>query len=96
MSVEEKRDLSYEVYLDPCAVRDLDEIKDVKTYSRIDEALDRLKDNPRPPSVKKLWDNIYRIRVGRFRIIYPIHDKEKVILVSLIAPRDKISYDKLR
>ncbi len=95
MSAKEKDELSYEVYLDPHATKNLDKIKDLTTYSRIDEALERLKHNPRPRNVKKLWDKVYRIRVGRFRIVYLIHDKEKVILVSLIAPRDKIDYEKL-
>lgn len=94
MNVEEKGEL-YEVYLDPRAARNLDNIKDDATYSQIDEALERLKSNPRPLGVKKLWNKVYRIRVGRFRIIYLIDDKDNVVLVSLIAPRDKISYERL-
>ena len=42
-----------------------------------------LKDNPRPNSVKKLkgYDNTYRIRVGNYRVIYEIKDRETIVLV---------------
>jgi len=93
-SVEE--DGVYEVLLDPHAARQLDDIRDEKVYQRIESALERLSTNPRPIGVKKLWDKVHRIHIGRFRIIYVIDDKDKVVLVSDIKPRTERTYRKLR
>jgi mRNA interferase RelE/StbE len=45
--------------------------------------------NPRPAGCKKLsgFDNLYRVRVGDWRISYAIEDERLVILVLEIAPR---------
>ena len=42
-----------------------------------------LQDNPRPNGVKKLkgYENTYRVRVGNYRIIYEIYDRETIVLV---------------
>ena len=60
---------------------------------RIEAALDRLSDNPRPAGVKKIRGNIYRIRSGDWRIIYAVFDKDKLVLVGKIARRAEDSYD---
>ncbi|MFC4335175.1 type II toxin-antitoxin system RelE family toxin [Salininema proteolyticum] len=54
-------------------------------------ALDRLSREPRPDGVRKLAgrDNEWRIRVGRCRIIYEIHDGRLVVIVLDILSRDK-------
>ena len=56
---------------------------------RIREAIWSLADDPRPPGCVKLvgYDNLYRLRVGDWRIIYAIEDDQLVILVIEIAPR---------
>jgi mRNA interferase RelE/StbE len=58
---------------------------------RIDEAIQALATNPRPPGCKKLsgmgYTNHYRIRVGEWRISYAIEEDELIILVIEIAPR---------
>ena len=42
-----------------------------------------LSNNPRPDGVKKLkgYENTYRIRVGNYRVIYEIEDREMIVLV---------------
>ena len=50
-----------------------------------------LADAPRPIGVKKLkgYENIYRIRVGDYRVIYEIQDQEMlVIILSSIHRKD--------
>lgn len=58
---------------------------------RIDEKLHEIETNPRPPGCKKLsgmgYDNLYRVRVGGWRISYLVEDDDLVVFVAEIAPR---------
>jgi mRNA interferase RelE/StbE len=56
---------------------------------RIAAAIDGLAENPRPPGCKKLvaQDNLFRVRVGDWRIIYAIFDRELIVLIVDISPR---------
>ncbi len=47
---------------------------------------------PRPFGYKKLsgTDSTYRVRVGDFRVIYEIHDKEVLVTVLKIGHRSEI------
>jgi len=59
---------------------------------RIRQAIRSLAENPRPVGYKKMagYENLYRIRVGDWRIIYAIEDDELIVLVLEIAPRGGI------
>ncbi|MEE9466048.1 MAG: type II toxin-antitoxin system RelE/ParE family toxin [Candidatus Neomarinimicrobiota bacterium] len=59
---------------------------------QIRKAIDSLALNPRPDGVRKLaaTNNIYRIRVGQYRVVYAIKDKELRILVIKIGHRKDI------
>ncbi len=58
---------------------------------RIANALDLLKLEPRPSGVKKLQhSNLYRIRVGDYRIVYEIDDRDRLIRVTRIRHRREI------
>jgi mRNA interferase RelE/StbE len=54
----------------------------------------KLSENPRPPGVKKLEGSgdLYRVRVGDYRIIFQIDDYALVVLVVRVADR-KDAYD---
>jgi mRNA interferase RelE/StbE len=56
------------------------------------QAIDQLSDNPRPDGCKKLkgTDNLWRIRINDYRIVYQIKDKQLLILVILIGHRKDI------
>ncbi len=56
---------------------------------RIRVAIWALADDPRPSGCKKLagYENLYRVRVGSWRIVYAIEDDRLVILIVRIAPR---------
>jgi mRNA interferase RelE/StbE len=60
--------------------------------ARLVEAADALASNPRPHGVKKLQgdENLWRIRVGAYRIVYEIHDDRLVVLVIRIGDRKDI------
>jgi len=57
--------------------------------NRISKAIDGLAGNPRPEGCKKLegYDNLYRMRVGDWRISYAIEDDQLIVLVIEVAPR---------
>jgi len=59
-------------------------------------ALRKLQKDPRPRQAKKLsgLDELYRIRVGDYRIVYTIRNKILIILVLRIAHRKDV-YKKL-
>jgi mRNA interferase RelE/StbE len=48
-----------------------------------------LADNPRPRGVVKLTgeDNVWRIRVGDYRVVYEIHDDRLIVVVIRLAQR---------
>ena len=68
-----------------------------ETATRIDIKIGRLGQQPRPPGRRKLAfsENVYRIRLGGYRVIYEIRDEELLILVIRIAKRDKQTYRRL-
>ena len=83
-----------QVKLTPRAQRELDRLSG-KDLKRLGEALQKLADNPRPPGVRKLRGTIHRIRIGAWRIIYAIFDKENLVIVGKVARRSKDTYEGL-
>jgi mRNA interferase RelE/StbE len=81
----------YRVRLTSRARRELDKIAG-EDAEKIAAAMLALGENPRPPGVKKLRGNTHRVRVGDWRIIYAISDKDRLVLVGRIARRAKDTY----
>ena len=54
-----------------------------------------LADQPRPKGIKTLARDVYRLRVGRHRVIYKILEKEEIILIGKIALRTERTYKDL-
>ena len=84
----------YRVELSSRAQRELDEISG-KEFERIVLTLRGLRNNPRPLGVKKLRGPIHRIRVGDWRIICAVFDKDSLVIVGKIARRSEKTYNKL-
>ncbi len=67
--------------------------KDRQLLVRIDRAIRALALEPRPSGCKKLvgkqFDNLYRIRVGDWRILYAIEDHRLVVLILDVVRRDQ-------
>jgi mRNA interferase RelE/StbE len=78
----------YQVELLPAARRDLKRIAG-HAQSRIVATLRDLADEPRPPGVVKLAgeENVWRVRVGDYRILYEIHDRRLTVLVIRVGHR---------
>ena len=62
---------------------------DVKYSERIIQKIEMLGINPRPPGCEKLKgeENLWRIRIGNYRVIYSISDKNKLIDIVIIRDR---------
>lgn len=56
---------------------------------RIAEAISSLGDDPRPEGNEKLegTDDGFRIRIGGYRVVYRVDDKERHVKVTDVVPR---------
>ncbi len=75
--------MAYQILFAPRALRDLEALS-VRDRERVAKRIDRLSKDPRPAGVRKLEgaDDIYRLRVGDYRVLYIVEDR--VITVSII------------
>jgi len=57
--------------------------------ARLGRRIDSLAENPRPQGIKKLAgeEDLFRLRVGDYRIIYQIQEKRLVVLVVGVGHR---------
>jgi mRNA interferase RelE/StbE len=82
---------AYEVLLRQRAEKQLDRVPYVD-HPRVIQALLALRDDPRPPGCRKLFGDVYRIRVGVYRVIYEVNDESKQVVVGKIARRREDTY----
>jgi mRNA interferase RelE/StbE len=61
-------------------------------HPRILKAMLALADDRHPRGCRKLFDDIYRIRVSDYRVIYKIDDERKEIVVGKVARRREDTY----
>jgi len=58
---------------------------------KIVEAIERLIDNPsQGKSLKGRWQGLFRIRVGKYRVIYSIESDQMLILILKIGHRKDV------
>ena len=83
---------TYTIKITKSAKKDLDAMDD-KMYIRIDRNIQRLRNDPFPMGVKKLRgaENEYRIREGKYRILYEVDQKNKTIVIYRVKLR-KVAY----
>lgn len=81
----------YSLTFKTSARKELDSIADPE-FLRIDKAILALKNQPRPyPQSKKLeGENKFRLRVGDYRIVYEIDDKQKTVTVYRVRHRKDV------
>ena len=85
----------YQLELTSQAQHQLDK-PSVADLRRIVATIQQLRNNPRPSGVKKLRGPIYRIRVGNWRIVYAVFERDNLIVVGKIARRSKDTYKRMR
>jgi mRNA interferase RelE/StbE len=78
---------SYSVLIKPSAAKEIEAVDQKKERQRIVARILALADEPRPVGCEKLVgaSDRYRIRVGRYRIVYSIADDELLVLVVRVA-----------
>ena len=78
----------YEVLLERRAERDLKRLS-AEVFHRIIPHLKALSEDPKPSGCRKLTGSKsdWRIRVGHYRIIYEIDEREKIVKVMRIRHR---------
>ena len=59
---------------------------------RVARAILALVDDPRPQGSRKLtgYDDVFRIRVGRYRVLYSVSGKKLVIIILKIGHRKHV------
>jgi len=81
----------YKIELPKRVTKQLDKVPN-KEYLSIAKSIQNLKENPRPVGCKKLAESLYRIRVGDFRVIYWIDDKNKTLVITKVERRRERTY----
>jgi len=78
----------YKVLIKPSAKKEVLAISTKKDRQRIVRKFEALAENPRPPGCEKLsgYDR-YRIRQGRYRIVYGVEDDELVVFAIKVGHR---------
>ena len=67
-----------------------------KQRERMVTTMRSLREDPRPASSLKLDEVLYRIRQGRYRIIYAVFDEEVVVVICKVARRAEDTYRDLK
>lgn len=81
----------YRILIKPSAVKEIEAISPKKDRQRLVDRISKLADNPRPPRCEKLsGQDKYRIRQGRYRIVYSIEDQDLIIYVVKIGHRKDV------
>lgn len=81
----------YKILIKPSAVKEIESIPLKRDRQRIVERIRDLTENPRPPGCEKLSGrDKYRLRQGRYRILYSIEDEDLLVYVVKVAHRKDV------
>lgn len=84
----------YTIKVTPHAERSLKKLaRDQEMLARIDQRIRSLAQDPRPPDCKELKSskhgNLYRVRVGNWRVLYAAEDDVVLVLILDVVRRDQ-------
>jgi mRNA interferase RelE/StbE len=81
----------YDIYVEKAAERDLKKLP-AADFERIIPHLKSLAEDARPPGSRKIsgTEHDWRIRVGTYRIIYELNEKEKVVSILRVRHRREV------
>ena len=81
----------YRILIKPSAIKDVEAVPLKKDRRSIVDRISKLAENPRPPGCEKLsGQDKYRLRQGRYRIVYSIEDQDLVVYVIKVGHRKDI------
>lgn len=66
-----------------------------KQRERVVETMRSLSGKPRPYGCQHLQDELFRVRVGQYRIVYAVFDDEVIVVVCKVARRTERTYKDL-
>jgi mRNA interferase RelE/StbE len=82
---------SYRLLIKPSAVKEIEAIPLKRERRRLVERLVKLTENPRPFGSEKLsGQEKYRVRQGRYRILYSIEDQNLLVYVVKVGHRKDV------
>ena len=83
--------LRYEVRISRTAAKQLRALPRAE-QERVAAKASALADNPRPVGSRKMagYDDVWRVRVGRCRILYSVADSELIIIVLKVGHRRNV------
>jgi mRNA interferase RelE/StbE len=72
--------LDYRILISASAAREFDNLP-LAVQTRVRKTIDALAANPRPPGTMKIRGGVdlFRIRIGDYRVIFHVYDREKVV-----------------
>ncbi|MFO7918682.1 MAG: type II toxin-antitoxin system RelE/ParE family toxin [Anaerolineae bacterium] len=88
----------YTVYITRRAAKELSKNVAHQDNERVKEAISALAEDPRPRGCQKVRSapaGTFRIRVGDYRVIYRVRDKEEALIVALVRRRSEDTYSRL-
>ncbi len=75
----------------PAAVKDLEAIPLKRDRQRVVERISKLAEDPRPSGSEKIsGQDKYRVRQGRYRILYTIEDQDLIVQVVKVGHRKDV------
>ena len=78
---------SYRIFIKPSAVDEIEELP-IKERRRIVARVRALAGDPRPTGCEKLSGlELYRVRQGRYRVLYAISDSEAKVTILKVGHR---------
>jgi mRNA interferase RelE/StbE len=78
----------YRLLIKPSAVKDIEAIPSKRERRRVVERISKLAEDPRPFGVEKIsGQDKYRVRQGRYRILYAIEDRDLIVQVVKVGHR---------
>jgi len=83
--------MPYRIEFRPSARREFNRLAS-NIQVRLQPHIDALAENPRPPGCKKMKgkDDLWRIGVGDYRIVYQIHNRVLLVLVVTVGNRSDV------
>jgi mRNA interferase RelE/StbE len=83
---------SYRVLIKPSAAKEIEAVGQKEDRRRIVTRIRSLARDPRPFGSEKLSGrgDLYRLRVGRYRVVYTVRDDELVVLIVRVGHRKNV------
>ena len=80
----------YKVLIKPSAVKEVEAVP-AKDRERVVRKIRSLSEDPRPRGSEKLsGEDKYRVRQGRYRVVYSVSDDDRTVLVVKVGHRREV------